>query len=134
MRNDQFLIASYFVTSLLCLGLAVAAYLWLRRPVEQIFSALPRQDWGKVLKKAFPASTILLALSGFLSVSYYGCTNRSYANIVSDHAYIISVNQQQIAATLSSIVVAVFVWAVIVVVNLWSIRREQAKRESPERN
>jgi len=73
MRNDQFLIASYCLTGLVCLCLALAAYLWLRRPAERIFSALPRRDWGNVMKKSFPASTILLALSGFMSVSYYGC-------------------------------------------------------------
>jgi hypothetical protein len=127
--NDEFLIASYFLVALICLCLGVAAYLWLRHPVDRIFGALRREDMGGMLKKVFPASIILLALSGFMSVSYYGCEGRTYQDIASDHPYIISVNQQQVSKTLDSIALAVFVWAGIIVVSLQTIRREREKAE-----
>ncbi len=127
MGNDEFLVASYFLTALICLCLGLGAYFWLRHPVERIFGALPRRDWGKILRKSFPASTILLVLSGFLSVSYYGCSGRKYNDIVSDHQYILSVNQQQVSESLYSLVIAVFVWAVIILLSLQTIRRERLR-------
>ncbi len=129
MGNEEFLVASYFLVALICLCLGLATYLWLRHPAEQILGALHRKDWGNILKKSFPVSTILLALSGFMSVSYYGCSGRSYNDIVSDREYITSVNQQQVAETLYSVALAVFVWAVIIFVSLQTIRREQLKAE-----
>ena len=62
-----------------------------------------------------------------MAVNYYGCTGRGYKDIASDRAYILSINQKQISETASSLVVAVFVWAVVVLFNLVSIRRERAK-------
>lgn len=129
MGNDEFLISSYFLVGLICLCLGVAAYLWLRRPVEQIISALHQKDWENILKKSLPASIILLALSGFLSVSYYGCSGLAYKDIVSDRDYIVSINEQQVSQTLSSIVLAVFLWAVIILMGLLAIRRRTRENE-----
>jgi hypothetical protein len=134
MRNEELLIASYFLAALVCSCLGVAAYIWLRHPVGRIFGALPQKDWGRILKRSFPVSTILLALSGFMSVSYYGCSGREYKDIVSDHQYILSVNQQQISKTLYSVVIAIFVWAVIILVSLQTIRRERVKAEGRGKN
>jgi len=127
MGNDEFLIVSYFSGGAACLCLALAAYAWLRRPAARIFGALQKPGWASILKRSFPISAILLALSAFMAVNYYGCTGRGYKEIASDRAYILSINQKQISETASSLVVAVFVWAVVVLFNLVSIRRERAK-------
>lgn len=128
MSAERFLIVSYFVTGGLCLCLALAAWAWLRQPAERIFAALQRPVWERILKRSFPTSTILLALSGFLSVSYYGCENRPYESIVSDRAYIISVSQKQISETLNSIAIAAFVWAAVILLTLVIIRRTQTNK------
>jgi hypothetical protein len=134
MGNEEFLIVSYFLVGLFCACLGLAAYLWLRGPAERIFGALQREHWENVLKKSFPASVLLFALSGFMSVSYYGCENRKYNNIVSDRSYVISVNERQISETLSSIVLAVLPWTVIMLVSLLAIRREQMRPKASNGN
>lgn len=134
MGNDEFLITSYFLGGTICLCLALAAYAWLRRPAERIFGALHRPQWERILKRSFPTSTVLLALSAFMAVSYYGygCASRKYKDIVSDRTYIISVNQKQISETSMSIVIAVLVWALIILLNLIIIRRALAKESSDQ--
>jgi hypothetical protein len=130
MGNDAFLIASYFAGGLICVCLGLAAYAWLRRPVVQIADALPQRSWGGVLKRSLPASMILFALSAFLSVKYDSCGTRSYKDILSDHSYMITKNQEQISETFSSITVAVFLWGAIILFALLAIRRAQAATKS----
>ena len=130
MGNEAFLISSYVLGGVTCVCLGWVAYLWLRRPVEQVIDALHRTLWADILRKSFPVSLMLFALSGFLSVSYYGCPARAYKAIVPDRDYIIGVNQRQVSQTLSSITIAVFLWAVIITISLLIIRHEQMKRNS----
>jgi hypothetical protein len=127
MGNEEFLIASYFLVGVICLCLGLTAYFVLRRSFDQIVGRLQRKQWQGIIKKAFPLSTVLIALAGFLSVSYYGCEGRAYKDIVADRTHVITVNEHQISAALSSIVVGVFVWAVLILINLLAIRREQTK-------
>jgi hypothetical protein len=133
MGNEQFLIVSYFVGGLVCLCLGLTAYGWLRRPAEGIFGALRRPGWERFLKRCFPASAVLTSLAAFLAVSYYageGCASYKYKDIVARRDNMISANRHQIADALSSIVVAVFIWGVIILVNLIVIHREQTKARS----
>jgi hypothetical protein len=127
MGNEEFLIISYFGAGLLCAGFGLAAWLWLRVPTRKIVSELDRKSLANILQKSLPATMILIALSGFLSVSYSGCSNRAYKDIVSDRSYILSVNGQQISETLSSISFGVFLWALIIFIILLAVRRQQAK-------
>ena len=127
MGNEEFLIASYFLAGVICLCLGLTAYFALRRSFDQIVGKLQRKQWRGIIKKAFPLSTVLLALAGFLSVSYYGCEGRVYKDVVANRTYLITVNERQISAALSSIVVGVFVWAVLILINLLAIRREQTR-------
>jgi hypothetical protein len=123
MGNEEFLIGSYFVVAAICVCLGLAAYLCLRHPLGKIVDALPRKGWGTTLKKSFPASTLLMALAGFLSVRYSGCANLSYKNIVSDRSYMMTISRQQISETLSSIVLTVFIWGVVILLALVTIRQ-----------
>ncbi|MGH9712077.1 MAG: hypothetical protein ACRD5M_02105 [Candidatus Acidiferrales bacterium] len=127
MRNEEFLIWSYFLVGLISLCLGFAAYFWLRRPAAGIFSTLKLAPWRNILRKSFLASFILMAMSGFMSVSYTACTGRQYNDIVSDRSYIITVNEHQISEALFSIVMVAFVWGLIIFMNLLVIRREEAK-------
>jgi hypothetical protein len=123
MENEAFLILTYFLTGLISLCLGFAAYWWLRRPVGRIAEAQPGKDWGNILKKSFPISTIILALAAFMSVSYSdGCPARPYERIIADRAYMIAKNQQQISATLSALALGVFFWALIIFLCLLAIQ------------
>jgi hypothetical protein len=131
MPNETFLIFSYFLFALICLGLGLAVYLWLRRPFERVIGALPRRAWSSVLKKSFPLSTLLFAFSAFLSVRYYGgCENRLYKDIVADRAYMIAKNQEQLSRTLNSLAVDLFLWAAILILTLLINRRGKAEAKS----
>jgi hypothetical protein len=134
MGNEEFLISSYVFVGLTCTSLGFAAYLWLRRPAEQVFRALQRQQWQETLRRTFPFSITLIALSAFLSVSYVGCSGRTYEDIVSDPAYIITINERQISESLSAIVLAIILWAVVIFMCLLAIRREQVKLNGREKD
>jgi hypothetical protein len=127
MGNEEFLIVSYVGGGVFCAFLGLAAWLLLRVPASQIVSGLGRKTLANILRKSFPATMILIALSSFLSVNYSGCTGRVYKDIVSDRSYILSINGQQVSETLSSISLGVFLWALIIFVILLAVRRGQAK-------
>jgi hypothetical protein len=132
MGNEVFLIYSYFVVAAICVCLGLIAYLWLRRPLGKIVDALPRKGWGTTLKKSFPAGTLLMALAGFMSVRYSGCTNLPYKNIVSDRGYMMTISRQQISETLSSIVVTIFIWGIVILLALVAIQRVKPNAKMPE--
>jgi hypothetical protein len=127
MGNEEFLIVSYVCGGVLCACAGLVAWLLLRVPAKRIVSRLDRKGLGSVLQKSFPATMILIALSGFLSVSYSGCTGRSYKEIVSDRSYVLSINGQQVSKALFSITFGVFLWALIIFVILLAVRRQQVK-------
>jgi hypothetical protein len=131
MNDETFLIVSYFTVGLICFCLGFAAYLWLRRPLHGIAGALSQRNWGSILKKSFPLSMVLFALSSSLAVNYYGaCNPLPYKRIVEDREYIITKNQEQISETLSSIALGVSLWGLIILLSLMAIRRDQAGRKS----
>ena len=134
MGNEAYLILTYFLTGLISLGLGFAAYWWLRRPVGHIADAQPGKALGNILRKSFPISIIVLALSAFLSVSYYGWQNRPYERIIADRAYLLAKNQEQISATLSALALGVFLWALIIFLGLLAIQPGQVETRSHDKN
>lgn len=127
MSNEAYLIVSYFSVVVLCLVLSVAAYRWLRRPTDGIADSLPHEKWRKIIRKAFPLSTILLVLSSCLSVNYYGCQKKKYSEILNDRSYITAKNSEQISQSLNAIVWGVAVWSIILAVALLRGRRRSSQ-------
>jgi len=125
MSDEHFLIVSYVLGGLASLGLAVAAYAWLRRPFAQIMQTLPNREHARTLQRSFPMGTILFALAGFFSVTYMagGCDKSTYAEVIADHAYMVAKNQEQIAKVCDSLAIAVFFWGIVVLLTLLVIRR-----------
>jgi hypothetical protein len=132
MGNDVYPIASYVLGGLVCFGIGLAAYLWLRHPFARITDALPRKAWGIILNKSFPATMVLFALSGFLAVKYDACGTRSYQEIVTDHAYLVAKNQEQIQEASTNTALAVLVWAAAIILVLVTIRRARSVTKSGE--
>ena len=134
MDNKTYLNISYFVVILICLGVAWVAYLRLRRPVEGIANALPRQNLGSFIKRAFPLSILLFVLSACLSVSYPGgCNPKPYDKIVADRAYIISKNEEQISASLHAVAIGALLWTGIIAFGLFTIQRGSRRTEVKEK-
>jgi hypothetical protein len=130
MTNETYLIVSYFVAGLVCLALALIAYLWLRRPVNGIADMLPNRNWGRLLRKCFPFTTILFAFSTFLSVDYYGgCGKKPYKEIIENRSYLVDKNKEQVSQTLAAITLVVFLWGIIVLLGLVSVSRALTARE-----
>jgi hypothetical protein len=126
MSNETYLIVSYLAAGLLCFLFGWGACLWLRRSVNGIADAVPQRKWGDLLRRSFPISLVLFALTSFLSVSYYGgCDPLPYEKIVTDRDYITQVNQQQLSKSLDSLVLSVGIWGAIILLGLVAIRRAE---------
>jgi hypothetical protein len=123
MSNETYLIAAYFVVSAICLAISVAAYRWLRRPMQATADSLLRENWGKIIRRGFPLSMVLFVLCACLSVSYYGCEGKEYSDIVKDRSYITAKNAEQISKSLDAVVRSVALWSVILAVALRASRR-----------
>lgn len=127
MSNEAYLIASYFGAVVICLSLGLVAYLWLHRPLREVVGSLPQKNWGRIIRGAFPLSTILFVLSGCLSVDYYGCGAKGYKEIVTDRSYITSKNAEQVSKALEGIIWSVTLWSVLLAIALRAARRPSPK-------
>jgi hypothetical protein len=132
MGNEEFLILSYIIVAAITTCLGFVAWMWLRSPLGSIVEQLPRKGWAAALKRSYPATTILAALGGFLSVSYYGCPRESYKNMISNRAHIIAVSGQQVSESFYSIVLAVFFWGVVILMSLVAIQRARQRTKGSD--
>ena len=124
MSDDHYLIASYFLTGCVCIFIGLAAYLWLRRPIGQI-TAAPNRSLGAALRRFFPASSLLIVVAAFASVSYYSCGSRNYATIVSDRHYIRSMELAQVRETFLWLSVLMIFWGFEILMYLRGVRRRE---------
>lgn len=114
MTNDTYLVVSYFICAALSIALGTVVYLLLRGPFAVVADAAPRKHLRSILKRLFPIGLLLPGLLGFVSVSYQSCNRQTYAKIVESRRYLVEKNQEQISATLLSIVVAVLLWDAVI--------------------
>lgn len=126
MSNETYLIVSYFVVVALCAGLGIAAYLWLRRPAEGIAGSMPHENLRKIIRRAFPLSTVFFALSWCLSVNFYGCEQKKYHEIVNDRSYITTKNAEQVSEALRGIIWSVALWSAFFAIALRTTRRRRS--------
>ena len=113
MANEQFLIVSYIIIGLLSLGLAILTYTLLRDSFSGIMKVVP-EKLSIILKKLFFIGIIFPAMAGFFSVSFRSCSKQTYAKIIAERSYLIAKNQEQLATSLTYIVIALFLWGIIV--------------------
>jgi hypothetical protein len=123
MSNEAYLIVTYSAAVVFCLGLGLAAYFWLRRPLQEVADSLPQKSWSRMIRRAFPLSTIFFALSACLSVNYYGCEQKEYEAIEKDRSYINRKNADQVSEAMQGIIWSVGLWSVILAVALRASRR-----------
>jgi hypothetical protein len=123
MTNEQYLIVSYFSVAVIAMVIGFAAYFWLRAPLHEVAAALPWKAFRELLSRLFPVAIVLPALLGFVSVSYRGCNRQEYEKIVAERSYLVSKSQQQISASLTHVVWAVFAWCALIAILLAAKRR-----------
>ncbi len=122
MSNETYLIVSYFGAVVLCLSLGLAVYFWLRRPIQGVADSLPQKNWRQIIRRGFPLSTILFALSWCFSVNYYGCGQRKYNEIVNDRSYIAKKNTEQVSEAMQGIIWSVALWSGVFAIALRATR------------
>jgi hypothetical protein len=124
MSNEQYLVVSYFSVGALSTVIAMAAYAFLRRPLDGLTRSFANRNLASVLKKLFPAGLVLPALAGFLSVTYRSC-GESYSSIIANRTYLVGKNQEQLSAICFFLMVAVLGWGVVVLLSLVSQRKKR---------
>lgn len=130
MSNEQYLIVSYFTVGLLVLGIACLTYLLLRRSFIETTKNLPQKRFSYILKRAFPLCIIFTALAGFLSVSFRSCEKDTYNKIIEDRAYLVLKNQEQLLISLSCIVIALLVAAILMLGILIIIKQHNMNKRN----
>ncbi len=122
MSNEHYLVVSYFVAGAVCLGVGVAAYLALAKPLAKIAEAVAEEHGSRLLKRALRLSMILAALAGFLSISYtQGCMK--YEQVVKNRDYLVRVNQLQVQSTGNWVAAAVVLWCVVVLICIVGVQK-----------
>jgi len=124
MSNERYLIVSYFLVAVVCLGMGILAYGILRRPFERIAEAIVGSR-GAVLKRALAVS-MTAAVLGFLGFSYNqkGCV--SYQQIVSNRYFLETANVEQVQGAADWIAWTVLAWGVVVVICLAVLRKNKS--------
>ncbi len=116
MSNEQYLIVSYFVVGLACVGLGCATFAILRRSLAALASAAPGGGLGWVFRKLFLPGLVLASLTGFFSVAFRSCTRDTYQEIIAERSYLVAKNHEQLSAALSHLAWALLVWGLILAV------------------
>lgn len=120
MTNEEYLIVSYFLVGAVAIVVVSVAYLWLRPTVHELARNLSGRHLPRILRKVLPLSLLFPALLGFFSVTFKSCNKETYEEIVSDRAYLVEKNQEQLSTTLSYvsggiIVLGLFVLGALIV-------------------
>ena len=123
MTGARYLIVSYFLCALVCLGFGLVVYRVLRRPFAAIADAISAKWHSALLKRALALSLSISAVIGFFGISYtqHGCS--TYDSVVKDRSYMTQVNRQQVQGAADWIVYVVFTWGVILVIPLVLVRK-----------
>lgn len=130
MTNEQYLVVSYFCVAIVSLAIGFGAFLWLRKPFGELAHAMPWKVLREVLVRLFPVGIVFPALMGFLTVNYIGCKENTYEKVVANRAYLEDKNADQIAASLTHVVWAVFIWGALLAILLAVKQRSEHRAEA----
>jgi hypothetical protein len=87
------------VTALILRGSLRKAVAWIAAPV------------GRFLGRGFVAWTLLAAMLGFLSVSYFDCNHGTYQSIVQDREHMVKVTHTQVSAIFQYLLIALMAYS-----------------------
>lgn len=117
MSNEHYLIISYFVFAIVCLGLGALVYRILRKPFAAIVDVTVGSR-SNLVKKALTFTLTTAGVLGFLGYSYNqkGCV--SYQQVIQNRRSLIDANVQQVQGAVDWIVWTMLAWGMVVVIFL----------------
>jgi hypothetical protein len=118
MTNEQYLVVSYFCVAAISVAIGFSAFLWLKKSFAEVASAMPWKALRGVLVRLFPVGIVFSSLLGFLTVTYVGCQADTYQKVVASRGYLEGKNAEQISASLTHIMWAVFAWGLLLAILL----------------
>ena len=115
MTNEQLLYLTYFGAAAGGVILAACTAMLLNKPLRQALRDLRIAKFFNIL---LPVWLILTVILGFISVNYLEC--REYSSVINDRQYIIERSQEVVFRMAFSLKIALFVYAVIIIPQLWA--------------
>lgn len=116
--DDGLLKVAYYGGLGLTILVAVGVALLLRRPFVAAIAQLPPEGLRGIFRRSLAPTLILTALAAFSSVSFRGCSSKTYGEIATDHALIAETAQSQASEVLSWLTVVLLAWGLVVTVSL----------------
>ncbi|HVN19664.1 MAG TPA: hypothetical protein VMU05_12845 [Dongiaceae bacterium] len=127
MSNERYLVLSYFLFGVVCLGLGLLVYFILRRPFSAIADAVAGDSRSPVLKRALMFSLTVAGVLGFLGYSYneHGCV--SYEQVIRDRRLLVEANVRQVQDATDWLVGTTLAWGVVVVICISILQKHRSK-------
>jgi hypothetical protein len=125
MTNERFLIVAYFLCLAFAAALGMMVYLILRRSFGALVESGSAKRLPLLLKRLFPCGLLLPVLLGFFTVSYQGCSRRTYEEIVQDHWYVEQKSKEQISSAMQYVALAILFWDAVLVVTVRLSRKDE---------
>jgi len=126
MSNERYLIVSYFVFAVVCVGLGVLVYLILRKPFTAIVDAAVGCRSG-IVRKALMVTLTAAGVLGFLGFSYNqkGCV--SYEQVIKNRDFLVDANVYQVQGAADWVVWTVLAWGVLVAICLKALQKHNSR-------
>jgi disulfide bond formation protein DsbB len=125
MTNEVYLYTSYYTILILGLILALLTWFILHKPHLEATTGAKVKKLGSLMRRLSPSWLVLTVLLAFISVSYMDCSHTSYSQVLADREHLINKTQEQVYTMLIWLALALFVYAIILLVFLWSKARKQ---------
>ncbi len=127
MSNERYLQVSYFVVLSCSAGLGLMTYGLLRNRFLALCDAT-RSRVAAFVRRLLLLGTLVPALLGFCSVSYFSCNVTTYQQVIASRDYLVQINLNQLQAVLDYLIVAIMLWCVIVFAVLLTSRTDESGR------
>jgi hypothetical protein len=132
MGNEEYLILSYFIVAFLCMSVSGAVYVFLRRSFIALVSVLPTRGLSTILRRTLFLGLVIPALLGFCTVSFKGCSVKTYDQVVEKRSYIVEKNQEQFSSSLRHLTYALFGWSLVILGAVILIRKDPGTRRGQD--
>ena len=114
--DDFVLKVSYYGVGVLTLLIAAISGVWLGQGFARAIRELPFDGLRRIFGRSFFTTVLFMPMAGFFSVSIRGCSERTYAEIAADHAFIARRAQEQLSEVFTSLSLVCIIWGILLVV------------------
>ena len=118
MTNEAYMIASYFTMGGVSILIGLITYVVMRKPFKAALEVYSSEKVIRIFRRTFLYGLVFPAIAGFMSVSYYSCSQDTYEKVVAKRDYLIGRNFEQTEAIFTYLLLALFVWTLIITVGV----------------